>query len=74
MRRVLCHRRRSKIIESFGTAYPISYDKTGIYAASGHEVQRFGINEKDGSLVLEEGVYEIIDENGNPTFSGKYAR
>lgn len=58
-------------IESFGTAYPISYDKTGIYAASGHEVQRFGINEKDGSLILEEGVYEIIDENGNSTYSRK---
>lgn len=23
-----------------GTAYPIAYDETGIYAASGHDMQR----------------------------------
>lgn len=30
-------------IESMGTAYPIAYDETGIYAASGHDMQRFEI-------------------------------
>ncbi len=37
-----------------GTAYPIAYDETGIYAASGHDMQRFEI-EKSGSLRLAEG-------------------
>lgn len=54
-------------IQSFGTAYPISYDKTGIYAASGHDIQRFGIQE-DGTIKLEEGMSEVFDENGNPTY------
>lgn len=30
-------------IESMGTAYPIAYDETGIYAASSHDMQRFEI-------------------------------
>ena len=31
-------------IESMGTAYPISYDETGIYTASGHAMQRFEVD------------------------------
>ena len=56
-------------IESLGTAYPISYDKTGIYAASGHELRRFEINESDGTIKLKEGVYEQIDKSGNSTYT-----
>ena len=37
-------------IESMGTAYPISYDETGIYAASGHAMQRFEIEAVDEVL------------------------
>ena len=56
-------------IESFGTAYPIAYDKTGIYAASGHDMQCFVIDEKNGVIKLAEGIYEQIDENGSSTYT-----
>ncbi len=55
-------------IESMGTAYPVSYDETGIYAASGHGMQRFEV-EKSGTLKLAEGIYEQFDENGNATYT-----
>ena len=51
------------------SAYPIAYDKTGIYAASGHDMQCFEIDEKNGVLKLAEGIYEQIDENGNSTYT-----
>ena len=54
-------------LESLGTAYPISYDKTGIYTASGHDMQRFTI-EDSGVIKLAEGIYEQFDENGNATY------
>ena len=41
-------------IESMGTAYPIAYDETGIYAASSHDMQRFEV-EKSGLIRLAEG-------------------
>lgn len=56
-------------IESFGTAYPVSYDKTGIYTASGHAMQRFEIDEKTGEPVLTESIYEQFDENGNAAYT-----
>lgn len=49
------------VIESSGTAYPIAYDKEGIYAASGQEIQRFRINEKNGGIELEGKVEEYGD-------------
>jgi len=49
-------------IESMGTAYPIAYDKTGLYAASSHDMQRFEI-EKSGAIRLAEGIYEQFDES-----------
>lgn len=55
-------------IESMGTAYPISYDKSGIYVASGHDMQRFEID-KSGVLKLAEGIYEKFDENGNAGYT-----
>lgn len=55
-------------IQSFGTAYPISYDESGIYAASGHGVQRFGVQDADGSVKLEEDISEIFDEEGNSVY------
>ena len=60
---------KTGIIESMGTAYPISYDKSGIYGASGHEVWRYVLDEADGSLKLAEGVYETFDENGDATYT-----
>lgn len=55
-------------IMSAGTAYPIAADRTGIYTASGHSVERYVINEKSGELELAEAAYEIYDENGNVTY------
>lgn len=56
-------------LESPGTAYPISYDDSGLYTASGHEIQRYEIDDRDGSLVLAEAVYETFDENGNVSYT-----
>ena len=56
-------------LESFGTAYPISYDNTGIYTASGHNLQRFEIDEKNGTLRLAEGIYAEFDENGDAAYT-----
>lgn len=55
-------------IESMGTAYPVSYDETGIYTASGHNMHRFEV-EKDGTMKLAEGIYEQFDENGNAAYT-----
>lgn len=53
-----------------GTAYPIVYDETGIYTASGHDMQRFEI-EKSGALRLAEGIYEQFDESGDAAYTMK---
>ena len=55
-------------VESMGTAYPVSYDETGIYTASGHAMQRFEV-EKSGTLMLAELINEQFDENGNATYT-----
>lgn len=55
-------------VESFGTAYPIAYDQTGVYGADGHGVWRFVIDEKDGTLKLAEVIRESFDENGNAAY------
>lgn len=57
-------------IESMGTAYPIAYDETGIYAASGHDIQRFEI-EKSGLIRMAEAIYEQFDESGNAAYTMK---
>lgn len=50
------------VIESLGIAYPISYDKTGFYTASGYDMQCFAIDEEIETIKLQEGVYEQFDE------------
>ena len=55
-------------IESMGTAYPVSYDETGIYTASGHAMQRFEV-EKSGTIKPAEIINEQFDENGNATYT-----
>ncbi len=55
-------------LESMGTAYPIAYDKSGMYTAGGHEVRRYVID-KEGNLKLAEGVYEIFDNEGNASYT-----
>ena len=51
-----------------GTAYPVSYDEAGIYAASGHDMQRFEVD-KSGTMKLAEGIYEQFDENGDAAYT-----
>lgn len=53
---------------SAGTAYPIAYDYTGIYTASGHSIQRYEIDAEAGVLVLAEAVLELYDEEGNVSY------
>lgn len=55
-------------IESMGTAYPVSYDGTGIYTASGHSMQRYEV-EKSGTLKLAESILEQFDESGNAAYT-----
>ena len=55
-------------IESMGTAYPISYDETGIYTASGHAMQRYEV-EQSGTMKLAEVIQEQFDENGTADYT-----
>lgn len=54
-------------IMSAGTAYPITFTKDGIFAASGHTVEKYVISE-EGELYLEKGVCEQFSETGNATY------
>lgn len=56
-------------IMSDGTAYPLSFTKDGIFAASGHSIEKYAVSEKDGTLYLEKGVYINYDENGNESYT-----
>lgn len=56
-------------IMSDGTAYPITFTKDGIFAASGHKIEKYAISE-EGALYLEKGVYERFDEAGNVQYTG----
>lgn len=55
-------------IMSEGTAYPISFSRDGIYAASGHMVEKYAVSEKEGKLYIEKGIYEEFDEDGNALY------
>lgn len=56
-------------IMSDGTAYPLSFSKEGIFAASGHSIEKYTVSEKEGILCLEKGVYVTYDENGNEHYT-----
>ncbi|MCI9132788.1 MAG: hypothetical protein HFI31_01175 [Lachnospiraceae bacterium] len=56
-------------IMSDGTAYPISFSKDGIFAASGHRIEKYAISEKEGELYLKKGVYVEYDEDGNEHYT-----
>ena len=55
-------------IESMGTAYPVSYDETGIYTASGHAMQRYEV-EQSGTMKLAEVIQEQFDDNGDAAYT-----
>lgn len=56
-------------IMSDGTAYPISFSKDGIFAASGHSIEKYAISEKDNELYLKKAVSIEYDENGNEHYT-----
>lgn len=56
-------------IMSDGTAYPISFSNDGLFAASGHSIEKYAISEKNGILFLEKGVYVTFDENGSENYT-----
>lgn len=60
--------KRLGTIQSEGTAYPITFTKDGIFAASGHKIEQYEISE-EGTLYLEKSVYEQFDEAGNATYT-----
>lgn len=60
-------------ISSTGTAYPVSYDESGIYVGGGHFVARYTVDEKEERLILAESVSVSYDEEGNPSYYGVVA-
>jgi hypothetical protein len=56
-------------IESDGTAYPLRFSPDGIYAAGGHRMELYSVDEKENTLVLAEGFYETFDENGDAAYT-----
>lgn len=54
---------------SGGTAYPVAYDEKGIYAAAGHELVRYVVDETLGVLRAAERLCEKFDENGNAVYT-----
>lgn len=53
---------------STGTAYPIAYDKTGIYEAGGHGIHRLEIDWQNGEMKTAEAIYVEYDEDANESY------
>lgn len=58
-----------RTIMSDGTAYPISFSGDGIFAASGHGIEKYAISEKDNQLYLKKAAYVAYDEDGNEHYT-----
>lgn len=56
------------LVSSSGTAYPIAYDKTGIYEAGGHGMHRYEIDCKNSEMKIAEAVYVEYDEDANESY------
>ncbi len=54
-------------IESMGTAYPVSYSKGRLYAASGHSVSVYTFDMENRQWVTTQ-YEETFDENGTPFY------
>ena len=57
-----------QVIAGSGTAYPIRYDKNGIYVTGGHFAAYYGVDWEKAELVLMEYAAETFDEDGNATY------
>ena len=60
--------RKMQVIAGSGTAYPIRYDKSGIYVTGGHFAAFYSVDWEKMELVQEEYANEVFDENGNVTY------
>lgn len=56
------------LASSSGTAYPIAYDKTGIYEAGGHGIHRYEIDCQNGEMKIAEAIYMEYDEDANESY------
>lgn len=56
------------LASSSGTAYPIAYDKTGIYEAGGHGMHRYEIDCQNSEMKIAEAVYVEYDEDANESY------
>lgn len=56
-------------IMSDGTAYPISFSRDGIFAASGHSIEKYAVSKSGNELYLKKAVYIEYDENGNERYT-----
>lgn len=52
-------------VATSGTAYPITYDKTGIYEAGRRGMHRYEIDWQDGDMKIVESIYEEYDDDAN---------
>ena len=55
-------------VSSGGTAYPLSFDREGIYLEGNHAGNRCVINTKTWELEVAEGVEVVYDSNGNESY------
>lgn len=60
--------RKMQVIAGSGTAYPIRYDKSGIYVTGGHFAAYYSVDWEKMELVQEEYANETFDENGKVTY------
>lgn len=55
------------LVAGSGTAYPLRYDKDGIYVTGGHFAAHYSVDWEEMVLVREEYAKETFDESGNVT-------
>ena len=55
-------------VATSGTAYPITYDKTGIYEAGGHGMHRYEIDCQNSEMKIAEAIYMEYDEDANESY------
>ena len=57
-----------QVIAGSGTAYPIRYDRSGIYVTGGHFAAYYSMDWENMTLVREEYAAETFDVDGNVTY------
>lgn len=60
-------------VRSLGTAYPISYDESGIYTGSNNEIKKFSIDDRSGKIQSIETLQVTYDKDGNAAYTKEEA-